>query len=59
MSSLGPETPVKKLGVATHHTLLSPAVELGRQSGHAPRLCRPPLSVLRAAILSSTVLRRL
>lgn len=42
MSSLGLETPVKKLGVATHHTLLSPAVELGRQSGHAHRLCRPP-----------------
>lgn len=59
MSSPGPETPVKKLGVATHHTLLSPAVEPGRQSGPAHRLRRPPLSVLRAAILSSAVLRRL
>lgn len=51
MSSPGPGTPVKQLGVATHHTPLSPPLELGRQSGHAHRLHRPPLSVLRVAFL--------
>lgn len=43
MSSPGPGTPVKELGVATHRRAASPALERGRHSGHAHRLCPPPL----------------